>query len=217
MNLLNKFVSLSESIGVVSAFDLFSSNDQPEYGCLSLEELKICLKFASCKRRSEFVSGRVACKKAFFNFISEDMECFEKFSSVSVLSTEIGSPFIENSNLFASISHSYGIAIASVSQNIVGIDIEQIDPKRISALKRMSTEYSSENVRDLTVLWTLKESFSKALQTGIVKDFKYYETKNFRCRNGIYTCDFKKSLFSGIAISNDRYSIGMVVKKNKSS
>ncbi len=215
MDLLEEFVSLSENLGIVSAFDLFSLNDQPRFGCLSSKELGICLEFASCKRRSEFVSGRIACKKAFFSFISERMDYFEKFSSVSVLSTEIGAPFIENSNLFASISHSHGIAIAAVSQNVVGIDIEQVDPRRILALKRMSNECSAKNIRDLTVLWTLKESLGKALQTGIVKDFKYYETKNLCCKNGIYTCDFKELLFSGIAISNDKYSIGIVVRKNK--
>lgn len=210
MNLLKNFVSLSENLGIISAFELFNLNEQPSIRSLSRKELEIYSEFISLKRKNEFVAGRVACKKVFFKFASKETTYSENFSNISVLNNEAGSPFIENSDLCVSISHSHGIAIASASQHVVGVDIEQISLHRISALKRMSTEYFSENAQDLTALWTLKESLSKALQTGIIENFRYYETKNFRCENGIYHCEFKNFPLSGIAITDGKYSISIV-------
>lgn len=193
-------------------FVSFSEKNRPKIEVLSSKEAGIYSKFTSYKRKHEFIAGRIASKKAFFKLTSRDKNCFEKFPSVSVLNDESGAPFIENSDLFVSISHSHGIAVASVSKQTVGVDIEQIDPKRVSALKRMSEKYSSENVRDLAVLWTLKESLGKALRTGITKDFSHYNTKNFHCKNGIYRCDFENfSPFSGIAITDKQYAIAIVV------
>lgn len=210
MDLLKRFASLSENFGIVSAFDLFSLDDNLRFEALSPKELGVYSKFTSLKRKVEFVAGRIASKKAFFKFTSGKTSCFGKFSSVSVLNTETGVPFIENSDLHVSISHSHGIAIASVSQNLIGVDIEKIDPKRISALKRMSRESPSEEACELTVLWTLKESLGKALQTGIIEEFEYYATKNFRCEEGIYHCEFQNFPFSGIAIEDGRYAVAMV-------
>ena len=220
MDLLKNFVSVSESLGISSAFDLFDSDVRPNLEVLSAKELEIYSKFTSCKRRREFVSGRIACKKAFFKITSEKEECsecnadcFEKFSSISVLNTETGSPFIENSDFFVSVSHSHGAAIAAVGKHAVGIDIEWVNPKRISALKKMSGEVcaESQNVTDLTALWTLKESLGKALRTGIVEEFQRYDTANFRRENGFFCCDFKNfPSFSGIAIADGKYATAIV-------
>lgn len=210
MDLLKKFVSLSENLGIVSDFDFFNSNDQPILRFLSPKELEIYSKFTSLKRKNEFIAGRIVSKKAFFKFSSKEIDCFEKFPSVSILNTKTGSPFIENSNLHISISHSHGVAIASVSKHVVGVDIEQIELRRIHALKRISKEFSSEKVRELAVLWTLKESLCKALKTGFIEDFQLYETKNFQCENGIYRCKFRNFPFSGIAVANEKYALSIV-------
>ncbi|MBO7453895.1 MAG: 4'-phosphopantetheinyl transferase superfamily protein [Alphaproteobacteria bacterium] len=212
MNLLRKFISISEKLGINSAFDVFDSNNDPDFGILSSKELNIYSGFTSLKRKHEFISGRIACKKAFFKLTSQNETCFEKFTSISVLNGKSGAPFIENSDLFVSISHSHGVAIASVGEKTVGVDIEKTDPKRISALKRMSEESLFEDVCDLTVLWTLKESLGKALHTGIIEDFSHYDIKNLRYENGVYRCNFKNfSSFSGTAITNGQYAITIVV------
>lgn len=210
MDLLKNFVLLSENFGIVSAFDLFSLEDQSDFEILSPNELEIYSKFTSAKRKRGFVAGRAACKKAFFKLTEGKTDCFEKFPFVSVLNSETGAPFIENSDLFVSISHSHEAAIASVCQHTVGVDIERIDPKRIPALKRMSAEYPEKDAQELTVLWTLKESLGKALRTGVVEEFSHYEIKNFRSKDGIYYCEFKNFPFSGVSIANDKYAISLV-------
>lgn len=211
MDLFERFTFISENVGVTSAFVFFDPKTEPDVVVLSSKEAVIYSKFTSRKRQHEFIAGRTACKKAFFELTSQNENCFEKFPSVSVLNEESGAPFIENSDLFVSISHSHGVAIASVSKKTVGVDIEKIDQKRISALKRMSAESHSEDVCDLTVLWTLKESLGKTLRTGITKNSSHYNIKNLRYENGIYRCDFENfSSYSGTAITNGQYAIAIV-------
>lgn len=245
MDLLKHFMIISKNVEASSAFVIFDLKNEPKIESLSAKELEVYSKFTSRKRQHEFVAGRIACKKAFFKLTSENTkrevtipksiseksrkeecaeckaDCFEKFPSVSVLNTETGAPFIENSDFFVSVSHSHGMAIASVSNHAVGVDIEQINPKRIPALKKMSAEIyaedsigvhtKSQNAEELTALWTLKESLGKALRTGIVEDFRRYDTKNFRHENGLYRCDFENfPLFSGIAITNKKYVAAIV-------
>ena len=218
MSLLERFVSVSENVGVISAFVFFNPEEKPEIKLLSQRELKVYSKFTSRKRQNEFVAGRIACKKAFFKLTSRNENCFEEFPSISVLNAETGAPFIENSDLFISVSHSHGVAIASVSAHAVGVDIELINPKRISVLKKMSGEIEPkfQDVTSLTVLWTLKESLGKALRTGIVEDFRHYDTKNFRHENGLYRCDFENfPSFSGIAITDGKYAAATVTPSTK--
>ena len=215
MGLLKNFISLSKNLEIVSALEVFSLGGQLNFGVLSPKELEICSKFTSAKRKYQFAAGRIACKKAFFSLTTGNSNCFDKFSSISVLNTETGAPFIENFDFCVSISHSHELAIASISRYAIGVDIERINSKRTSALKRMSAECLSEDVRDLTVIWTLKESLGKALRTGIVKEFEYYEIKNFYVEEGIYQCEFKNFPFLGIAITDTRYAIGIVMKDCK--
>ena len=214
MNLIKKFILFSEILGIVSNFDAFSVKDKPFLEVLSPKEFEIYSEFTSLKRRCEFVAGRIACKKAFFRLTIGNSNCFDKFPSVSVLNADTGTPFIEKMpELHVSISHSHEVAIASVSEHAVGIDIEKINPKRIRTLKRMSPEIQSECVVELTALWTLKESLGKALQTGIVEEFRHYEIENSTFEDGKYICDFKNFPFRGVAIFDSLYAIGIVTEK----
>ena len=213
MDLLEHFIFISDNVGATSAFVFFDPKGEPKIESLSEKELKIYSKFTSRKRQQEFIAGRIACKKAFFKLTRGEKDYFEKFSSVSVLNNKTGAPFIENSDLFVTLSHSHEVAVAVICDHPIGVDIERINPRKISALKKMSSEIEPnfQNITSLTVLWTLKESLGKALQTGIVKDFRYYDTKNFRLDNGLYRCDFKNfPSFSGTATTNKNFSIALV-------
>ena len=81
----------------------------------------------------------------------------------------------------------------------------------------MSKESPSEEACELTVLWTLKESLGKALQTGITEEFQHYATKNFRYEDEIYYCEFQNFPFSGIAIVDEKYAVSMVSTQNPDS
>ena len=214
INLLERFASISESLEVVSGFDTFNVENKLFLEILSPKELEICSGFTSLKRKYEFISGRFACKKAFCELIEGVPFLLNKFPSISIINTDKGAPFVEKMpDLHVSISHSHKVAIASICKRAVGIDIEKIDPKKIQALKRMSPEIQSKCVFELTAIWTLKESLSKALRTGIVKEFRHYEIENLTFEDRKYLCDFKNFPFHGIAIFDSLYAIGIVAEK----
>lgn len=238
MDLLKKFFHETNSADLVSAFVFFSKEGSLNVDILSSKELEIFSKFTSLKRQVEFIAGRKAAKTALFEFKKKKSkrkfanwynksqnEIFESPSLVSVLPSNTGSPFIENSDLNVSISHSHGIAVASVSQNPIGIDIEKVNPKKISVLKHItpSMDQSVMDASILTIFWTFKEALSKALKTGIIESFEYYDLKDLRytklntkqSTNQIIHCRFKNfPEYFGTAITDGKYAIAIVEKTN---
>lgn len=88
---------------------------------------------------------------------------------------EWGKPFLKNRrDVYFSISHCSGGVSVSVSPSRTGIDIERIRPFSLPAAKRV---FSQEELREILDsdspersffrLWTLKESYSKAIGTGL--------------------------------------------------
>lgn len=223
MDLLDKLSLVKNSACLAAVF--FNNEDTPDPNVLSSKELEIFSKISSQKRQIEFIAGRKACKKALSNFINtetfssnKNYRGFRSYSDISILPSNTGSPVItfpELSKLNVSISHSHGIAIAAVSKNPIGIDIEKINPKKISALKHMNPDIETQDPTLLTVFWTLKEALSKALKTGIVKDFEFYNTKNYQCSNQIHRCEFENfPEYSGIAVTNNEYALAIVQSSN---
>lgn len=102
---------------------------------------------------------------------------------------ENGQPFIKESNLNISISHSKNIVACAADVNEVGIDVEFIRPVKFSLVKRVCNlkelnyvikngEFNkSDLITDNEILtrffevWTAKEAFFKA-NSGNIKNFK---------------------------------------------
>lgn len=86
-----------------------------------------------------------------------------------------GKPFLKNTSLQISISHTKGYAAVIVSPIAVGIDIEHISDrvKRVESMFINSYEYvdSAKEIQHLLLHWSAKETVYKALnKVGI--DFK---------------------------------------------
>ncbi len=79
-----------------------------------------------------------------------------------------GAPFIENSDIKISVSHSRNIAAVAIdTEFIIGIDIEQARPsqlRRIAArvLSEPELDYYNTSDEHLLQAWTLKEALCKA-------------------------------------------------------
>lgn len=88
-----------------------------------------------------------------------------------------GKPYLaEHPDKRFNLSHSDGIAACIVSGRECGIDCERIKPYRINVLRRILSEKEQKmfedtpkSKRDLLFfrLWTLKESYIKAIGTGL--------------------------------------------------
>jgi len=85
-----------------------------------------------------------------------------------------GKPFLRNyRDIHFSISHCRGGAALSIASCKTGIDIEKIRPHSMLAGRKIFTEdefaavsQSLNPERDFFRIWTLKESYTKALGTG---------------------------------------------------
>jgi len=82
---------------------------------------------------------------------------------------EYGKPFLHNSSLHVSISHSHHLAAAMLSKQVIGIDIQKI----VAKIERLAPRFLSENelafihpgayrIEHLHVCWCAKEALYKA-------------------------------------------------------
>lgn len=90
---------------------------------------------------------------------------------------ENGKPYLKGNPLFFNISHSGEYVICAVSENEIGCDIEKISRADLKIAKKFFAESEYSDIISLSGdalqaeaffrLWTLKESFLKAIGTGL--------------------------------------------------
>ena len=95
-------------------------------------------------------------------------------SAQKILLGANGKPYIENSDIYFSISHCNNMVAIFVSNNRNGVDIEQIRTAKPDLIQRVCSEsecnyimQSNNPDKEFTKLWTLKESFVKADGRGL--------------------------------------------------
>lgn len=166
------------------------------------------------KKQLEFVRGRCAAKTAIAELESDNV------AEVSILRGQRGEPIVSGSDCCVSISHSKNTAVALAfrSDANFGVDIEHVNAKFVKSLRRMTNaivEHVPDNVRELTIAWTLKESLSKCLKTGLTIAFENLAFSEFHKSGEIYTCCFSKyPLFLGKAILKNDVVLAIVGEKS---
>lgn len=112
--------------------------------------------FKSECRCSEWLASRLLVR----NLLGEN---------VSVLNDDNGKPFISGSSLYVSLSHTKGYAVAAVSNNVIGIDVELRKRKALAARERFMNivEVSSNGSFDENTIallhWSAKEALFKVV------------------------------------------------------
>ena len=121
-------------------------------------------------RRTEWLCGRVALKRAFLDL------CHGAVRDLEVGYRAGGRPMIAgHDDVYCSISHSGGWSTGATSRIPIGVDIEAVRPRRAELLRYITTERERRLLRRLTVagddlltlLWTAKEAVLKALSVGL--------------------------------------------------
>lgn len=101
---------------------------------------------------------------------------FMDITKVEYIYNEYGKPYIKDSNLYFSLSHSNGVIALAVSKEEIGIDIELIkDVKDNLAHKVMNeAEYNiykglskNDKINYFYEVWTSKEAYVKKLGTAL--------------------------------------------------
>ncbi len=85
-----------------------------------------------------------------------------------------GKPMLENDGLHFSLSHTTGFVVCAIGDRELGVDVEKTRTYREALVRRFFCPEeqaflgrSADSDEDFTVLWTLKESYLKALGCGL--------------------------------------------------
>lgn len=100
----------------------------------------------------------------------------EGIGEISLTCGEKGKPYLTDKSLFFNLSHSGKVCICAVSDKDLGCDVEKIKRAKMNIANRFFSkeeclflESTPESERDNAFfrLWTMKESFIKAVGTGL--------------------------------------------------
>jgi 4'-phosphopantetheinyl transferase len=141
---------------------------------LSGEERSRYDAFPVDKRRREFLLGRVALR----TLLAERLD--KAPTAIDLQVTDDGAIELPGAPYFVSLAHSRGRAVAAVSPDRVGVDLEHIrsvtsgvvdfvldaDEQALLDTLPMDREHA------FILCWTLKEATLKALQTGLLQSPK---------------------------------------------
>lgn len=176
--------------GIQHIADMIASLDENGVGyassILTDEENRVFKHLKIKKRKVEWLSGRIAAKKAFASYMSS-LHCTNRVSSISILNNQARAPYIVgHPELHLSISHSHEYAVALIARFKIGIDIEKIEPRPDSLAHYFCSQeeramLEQEPMRKdelLTYFWSRKEAVSKFLGLGGKMNFKQISTVN---------------------------------------
>ena len=150
---------------------------------LSREELFQYSKFASAKRKGEWLGGRFAAKYVTARLLeyTNSQENDIEWNTHAIMTDKNGRPYLsanqkkQEQSFDISISHSASMAAAmAVNKGYCGIDIQQVTPRVIKVSSRFCTHVEKKILQDsfpagpdkqavpLTKLWAAKEALRKA-------------------------------------------------------
>ena len=170
-----------------------------------LEKVNAAQKEKALKYASEIDQIRSLLSSYLKNLLSEE----------ELLKNENGKPYFSNGPFF-NISHSGRYVLMAVSTAEIGVDIEEIKIKDMTALVRIFNEAEAKMIKehsDFYYLWCAKESLIKCmgLSVGKVREIpslplnglKTFKGKDDQCKSFIYD----KHIVSITREGNEEYEI----------
>ena len=150
--------------------------------CLSEEKQKRIRKFLKYEDVIRSLAGDIFIRSIILS----------KFSSISnndikFLTNEYGKPFVMKMEFINfNISHSGKWVVCAIDNNIVGVDVEEIANINLDMTKNIfkESEYNKldnmgkEKLQYFYELWTLKESYVKAVGKGLSIAFNSFEIRD---------------------------------------
>ena len=101
---------------------------------------------------------------------------FQEIDKIEYIYNESGKPYIKDSSLYFSLSHSNGIIALTVSKEEIGLDIELVKDVKDTLSRRIMNDleyntYQSFNKESKKIyffeVWTSKEAYVKSLGTSL--------------------------------------------------
>lgn len=175
------------------------------------------------RRRTSYLLGRYSAKKAISGLMGEDNP--KKIRIENGIFNQPVAVCESNSNLQVSLTHcdELAAAVAFPEMLVIGIDMEKIDLSMSSGVEAELTEHEKELALQLPcpyenllmVLWTMKESLSKVLKTGLTVPLRVLEVKWIEVQNGYYIGSFSNfAQYNSISFPVKDYVYSITYPKN---
>lgn len=153
---------------------------------LSEDERNRYIGFKYPLRGLSYLLGRLSSKIAI-----EQLDNDINPQNISIVNGVFGFPVVKGNskNIQVNYSHSdnIGVSLAYYEEYPIGIDIEKIDFDKISIIKSYMTEREIQMVKDIDLekegaffLWTMKESLSKIIKTGLTLRLDVLEIQSIK-------------------------------------
>lgn len=125
--------------------------------CLDAFDTAEYAKIANDRRRTEWLATRIVMNKML-----------DKYAEIRHI--ESGKPYLQNDRRFVSISHSPDMVAVMLSENNLGIDIEQIRPRTTKVRTKFLTGSELDWCKtdeEHTFVWTIKEAAYKLIDNNL--------------------------------------------------
>ncbi len=179
------------------------------------------------RRKTSYLLGRIAAKNA----ISELLITKQAVQSISIQSGIFQFPvvkYVQHQNIQVSISHcnNFGAALAFPEEHPLGIDIEKIDEHKIDTMKSVICDEELTLMENhflpvliaCPIIWTIKESLSKILRTGLTIDFNILEIESIEKVGSMYVSTFRYfSQYKAFSCQIGDHVCSITLPKNTSS
>lgn len=139
------------------------------YNAVSEERRRKADRFVQKRDKMLSIGAEILLKRALFDCGIEDF---------SLKYGESGKPYLADNAVFFNLSHSENTVICAVSEREIGVDAEKVGEVDLEIARRFFHRDEFELLENLPTneekremffrLWTLKESFVKALGKGIL-------------------------------------------------
>lgn len=175
------------------------------------------------RRRMSFLLGRKSAKQAIAELTGHtDLQSIAITYGVFQFPVVKG-PFMQSVQVSISHSDDAGIALAFPEAHPMAIDIESVRDHKCQVMKGIIGEAEARLIEaaDLpyaigsTLLWTIKEAFSKVIRTGLTIDFKLIEIKSIEVQGQVFISYFTRFLqYKAISFQWQNYICSIVLPKH---
>ncbi len=197
------------------------SDLQTHINDLHPRELATYESFKFDARKKAYLLGRLTARKALSLLVPK-----EKLSTIFIGNGVFSFPIVEGENcgLQVSITHCEDIGMAMVypQAHPLGIDLERIDAKRSKTMAEQLSTKEKAIIRKAglpktigyPISWTIKESLSKVLRTGLTLDFKFIELASIIRKGNYYESTFVKfGQYKAVSYHFGEYVCSIVLPK----
>lgn len=146
----------------------------------------LALKYIDYDKNATSKERRLQEHTVAYNLLKDLLKEHFGLDNPAIFKTENGKPYVNEPNIYFSLSHTDSLAAVVVADTPVGIDCEKIKPKEKEEIKRFASRFFTKNeidmlhssdysIIDFFKIWTGKEAVIK-MRGSTSADIKKIDT-----------------------------------------